>query len=184
MLALKWMKPFLFLLFMGQDRITVKASNFGPRANSGLVLLRSVASLRELCTKNEHKQISTCKVFLKLSIYSFFCRPRFETPKPFSENGSLKYRLGPKLEALTVGQVLGTRWTWNIRWITTSNRWMDSTRVLAYMESAWNHGLGGHRCRQGRRCWRLGPESIATDRSICPWRMSEAGLVEHKSPGK
>jgi hypothetical protein len=42
---------------------TVKASNFAPHQNFGPILARSVASLGQLCTKNEQNKAFKSKVF-------------------------------------------------------------------------------------------------------------------------
>jgi hypothetical protein len=53
---------------------TVKASNFGPHGNVGPFFASSVASLDELCTKNEQNPICKSEAFLQLSVSTFFVR--------------------------------------------------------------------------------------------------------------
>jgi hypothetical protein len=48
---------FLFLPCNFEHYFTVKASNFGPHGNFGLLLASSVASVDESCTKNEKNRI-------------------------------------------------------------------------------------------------------------------------------
>jgi hypothetical protein len=79
---------------------TMKASNFGPHGNFEPFLVRPVASLGELCAKNEQNRLCKSKVCLKL-LFHYSCFRRTLFCKPFWKNGP-KFRWGPKLEALRV----------------------------------------------------------------------------------
>jgi hypothetical protein len=62
---------------------SVKASNFRPHGHFGPFFCKFLVSLDESCTKNEQNRICGSKVFLRLLIFSFFCRTRFDYSNPF-----------------------------------------------------------------------------------------------------
>ncbi len=65
-------------------KITVKASNFEPHGNFGPILARSVASLGDLCTKNEQNRVYI-KFIDNFHFLHFFFWERFDDSKPFWE---------------------------------------------------------------------------------------------------
>jgi hypothetical protein len=60
----------------------MKAFIFEPHGNFGPFLASSVASLDELCAKNEQSLILKSSVVPQVS-FSSFCKKRFDDSKPF-----------------------------------------------------------------------------------------------------